>query len=420
MSCNCKDTIECNKDVHENNITIEKSVDKENTIVGDTVKYSITVTNKENTLINNITIIDTVDSALTFVIGSVVVDGVKEESENVLEGVDIGPLKPGEVKTLTFEANVLNMPQCGYIENSAIAKFYYDPHLNGNLEIMDKTSNIVCIKIDIADIKIVKTADKEKASIGDTVNYKVTLTNVGTLEAKNILFLDNIPLEVNLVSDSLSVNGKVINYSDNDIDVYVGSVLPGESINITYKVILKSSNCSGLLINTASVKFNYSLCNWKFGEKVATSSEMATCEVKVGINTFKQISIDENLCIPEVKPDIEEINDIKVEAEILGCHVISTPNITSNEGQILCGYKLIVRGVLKEFLEYTSETKEQSVHSAHYSIPFSSFIILPPNYTLGSKIDVEAKVEDVYYKLIDNRCFFKNVTLLIKAKIMSC
>nr|ABH03027.1 hypothetical protein [Clostridium taeniosporum] len=111
---------------------------------------------------------------------------------------------------------------------------------------------------------------------------------------------------------------------------------------------------------------------------------------------------------------------MKVEAKILECHVISTPSIISNEGQILSGYKLIVRGVLEELVEYTSATEEQSVHSAHYSIPFSSFLILPSTYVVGSKIDIEGKVEDIYYKKIDSRCFFKNITILINAKIMSC
>lgn len=420
MSCNCNNIIDCSKQIHENNIIIEKSVDKEHAIVGDIIKYTVKVTNKWDILINNIIVIDTLDSALKFIEGSVVVGNITEVNANVLEGVDIGSLKPGEIKTLIFKANIIDISQCGYIENKAIAKLYYDPHLNGNLEIMDKTSDMVCIKIDVAEVDIVKKANKEKASRRDTVKYEVVITNIGTLEARNLLFMDCIPEEVSLISNSLSVNGKVINYTDNDIDVYVGSILPGESIIVNYEVIVNSINCSGLLRNTASVKFNYNLCNWRFGEKVSTASEMATSEVRFGISTFKQISIDGNLCIPEIKPDIEEINDIKVEAEIVECHVISTPVTISNEGQTLSGYKLIVRGILKELLEYTSETEEQSVHSAHYSIPFSSFIILPPSYSLGSKIDVEAKVEDVYYKMINCRCFFKNVTLLINAKIMSC
>lgn len=413
MSSNCND-------IYSNNLVIEKSADTNNAVVGDVIEYSVTVINQGDMLINNVTIIDTLDSSLEFVQGSVVVGNIPLPNANVLEGVDAGGLNANEIKILTFKAKIISRPKSGNVSNAAIAKFYYDPHLTTHLEVMDKKSNIVTIQVDLADVDICKTSDIDMASRGDIITYTVTVTNIGTLEAKNILFIDNLPKEVNLVPNSLTVNGDVINYSDNNISLYIGSILPGKSIIVTYKVKVISSNCTGIITNQAFVKFNYSLYNCSFGEKTTPCDAGNISEVKLGISTFKQISIDQNLCIPSVKPDIEEINDMKVEAEILECHVINTPVITSNEGQTLSGYKLIFRGVLKEIIEYTSATIEQSVHSAHYQIPFSSFIILPSTFTLGSKIDIQGIVEDIYYKQIDERCFFKNITLLINAKIMSC
>lgn len=411
--------MDCNE-VYTNNIIIEKSVNKENAIVGDVLKYCVTVINECEVLINNVTIIDMLDESLKFVNGSVIVDEVPFISSNVLEGVDIGTLSPGEIKTLTFKAKIVERPTTGIIENESIAKFYYDANLNSHLYVTDKTSNTVVTYVDVAEIKIDKKSDKELATRGDIVTYEILLTNIGTVEARNILFMDAIPNEVSLIRNSVEINSKKVNYTDNLLSIYVGSIKPGESILVTYKVIVNSSNCSGLLINKASVKFNYNLCNWNFGEKISTCKEDEINEIKLGISTFKQISIDDNLCIPEVKPDMEEINDVKVRAEVINCHVISTPKIISNEGQALSGYKLVLRGVLKHLVEYTADTPEQSVHSAHYDIPFSTFIILPENYTPGSKLDVDTTIEDVYFKMINCRCFFKNVTLLVNVKVMSC
>lgn len=407
-------------DILENNITIEKSVDKENVIVGDCIKYNVTVINEGDILINNVTIIDMLDSALEFKSGSIILGDLPLPDENILSGVDIGCLAPGQIKILTFRARVICRPSVGYIENSAVAKFYYDVNQNRCLRIMDKTSNIVCIKVDVADLQIIKNADKDKVSIGEYIEYEVEVTNVGTLQARNILFSDKIPKEVSLVEDTFEVDGRVVNNIGQDIDVYIGSLYPGESIRVSYVVKVNSSNCSGLLVNKASAKFNYNLYKDSFGEKLSSCSDYGVSEVRIGISTFKQLSIDDTLCIPDVKPDIEEINDMNVEGEIIECHVISTPSVISNEGQTLSGYKLIVRGVLREIIEYTADTAEQSVHSAHYSLPFSSFIVLPENYVPGSKLDVAVEVEDIYYKKIDPRCFFKNITILINVKIMSC
>nr|ABH03026.1 hypothetical protein [Clostridium taeniosporum] len=241
---------ECNS-----NIILQKSVDKENAVVGDIIKYNISIINQGDILVNNVTIIDTLVSELEFKMGSVVLCDIPLPDESVLSGIDIGCLKPGQIKTLTFKARVICRPSSGYIENSAIAKFNYDANLDNCLKTMDETSNIVSIKIDVAEVKIIKTADKKIASRGDIVSYEVKLINVGTLEARNILFTDKLPPEVCLVDDTFEVNGNPINNIGHDIDVYVGSINPGEYIIVTYRVIVKSSNCSGLIINKAFSKF---------------------------------------------------------------------------------------------------------------------------------------------------------------------
>ena len=71
-------------------------------------------------------------------------------------------------------------------------------------------------------------------------------------------------------------------------------------------------------------------------------------------------------------------------------------------------------------IEYTALEATQSVHSAHYSIPFSTFVVLPEDYIVGSKLDVEGMVEDIYYNSTDIRNFFQNTTAMINVKILMC
>jgi hypothetical protein len=121
--------------------------------------------------------------------------------------------------------------------------------------------------------------------------------------------------------------------------------------------------------------------------------------------------------IPEAKPDAEDIENVVVTIEILKTYPIRTPKAISKEGQILTGWKLIVEGVLKQKIQYVADEAKQGVHSAHYTIPFSTFLVLPENYNCGLPVYVNTCVEDVYAKLINKRKVFKNITFLVSGKI---
>lgn len=141
-------------------------------------------------------------------------------------------------------------------------------------------------------------------------------------------------------------------------------------------------------------------------------------------NYWTQISIPENLIIPDEKPDIEQINSVKVTVEILKKKVIVTPNdvgsdSTNLEGKILTGRKLIVEGQLCQTISYTADVPEQSIHSAHFVVPFSAFIVIDLDIggddPLDLNFEINACVEDVFIKSFCPRQIFKNVTLLLQA-----
>lgn len=54
---------------------------------------------------------------------------------------------------------------------------------------------------------IVKTVDKLIASIGDTLNYTVTITNLGLPAITNLPFTDVLPVGSTYVANSFKVNG---------------------------------------------------------------------------------------------------------------------------------------------------------------------------------------------------------------------
>lgn len=133
------------------------------------------------------------------------------------------------------------------------------------------------------------------------------------------------------------------------------------------------------------------------------------------MESFKQLTVQENLTIPAAKPDIEQIIRVMAEASITSTKIIETPIGKSIEGQILTGRKIIIEGMLNQKIEYVADEPTQSVHAAHFKIPFSTFIVLPENFDVGTVVTIVPYIEDIFAKQLDKRNIFKNVTFLLHA-----
>jgi hypothetical protein len=131
---------------------------------------------------------------------------------------------------------------------------------------------------------------------------------------------------------------------------------------------------------------------------------------------FKQISVEGSLTIPEAKPDIKEIINVFVDVEIAYKGIVRTSKGKSFEGKKLTGYKLFVMGFLNQQVEYIGDNLQQSVHVAHFHVPFSTYVILPPDYCQLFPISIEVIIEDIFHSMINKRRIFENITLMLYAK----
>ena len=142
--------------------------------------------------------------------------------------------------------------------------------------------------------------------------------------------------------------------------------------------------------------------------------------VITAVNPNTQYTARETLVIPEAKPDVEQVNSVMIEAKITSARTITTP----------VGLKVIIEGIITQKIIYTADDVVQSVHSAHYQIPFCTFIEIPLtlpaglNVTqylqlLGITLDnviqgrTEVLIEDVSVDLLDPRTVEKCPVLFI-------
>ncbi|QHE54119.1 DUF3794 domain-containing protein [Pontibacillus sp. HMF3514] len=131
------------------------------------------------------------------------------------------------------------------------------------------------------------------------------------------------------------------------------------------------------------------------------------------ISAFKEFNIQDTLEIPEAKPDIEQLVSVKSKLVLHSTKVIKTPKAQSLERQTLTGWKLIIEAELKHVIRYVADEPSQKVHGVHFNIPFSTFIVLPPDFDENSCLSIESYIEDIYACQISKRGIFTNTTLLM-------
>lgn len=113
--------------------------------------------------------------------------------------------------------------------------------------------------------------------------------------------------------------------------------------------------------------------------------------------------------IPCEKPDIESIEEVKVNICIVKCKTIDT----------ILGKKIILNGIIKIKIIYTANNCEQSLHSAHWDIPFCDFILLDNicNCDDLNNLDLFAGLEDVCINNNDFRYINLSVLYIICASL---
>lgn len=132
---------------------------------------------------------------------------------------------------------------------------------------------------------------------------------------------------------------------------------------------------------------------------------------------FKQMNKDFMFCIPDAKPDIEQIIRVWVDGCVIGTQLVKTPVGTSLEGQTVTGYKLLVAGELNLKVQYVACNTVQSVHTAHTTFPFCADVVLPADTNPNAIVRASIAIEDIFSEQLDCRCIYNNITMMIVADV---
>ena len=206
---------------------------------GETIHYTLTVTNTGNQTLENAEITDTLNAA--GIISNI--QGADSKQDGKVTIFTISSLAPKAEATITYDYVVQEADKGNTISNAAVGTPANPENPDGEKP-EDNTDNPVEnpkleVKKDIVSITAADGTQKDKAGkadLNDIITYSVTVTNTGNVKLTNVKITDS--LEGIQLAEGQSFD--------------LGILEAGEAKTITYTYQVKESDLGKSILNTAT------------------------------------------------------------------------------------------------------------------------------------------------------------------------
>ena len=206
---------------------------------GETIHYTLTVTNTGNQTLENVEITDTLNAAGT--ISNI--QGAESKQDGKVTIFTISSLAPKAEATITYDYVVQEADKGNTISNAAVGTPANPEDPDGEKP-GDNTDNPVEnpkleVKKDIVSITAADGTQKDKAGkadLNDIITYSVTVTNTGNMKLTNVKITDS--LEGIQLAEGQSFD--------------LGILEAGEAKTVTYTYQVKESDLGKSILNTAT------------------------------------------------------------------------------------------------------------------------------------------------------------------------
>lgn len=186
----------------------QKTVDSSTAAVGDTVTFTVTLSNPCESPLTDLRFRDPVPAGLSFLPGSVEVNGEAAGAADPNAGFSLPDLPGGQTVTISFSAVVSSLPEPNPVSNQAFFQYAYTPVPGGIPGTYETASNVVTVLVQPptesgVDLQLQKTVSPAFLFPGDCASYTLILTNAGPDTARQAVIVD--PLSPALTGACVSV-----------------------------------------------------------------------------------------------------------------------------------------------------------------------------------------------------------------------
>jgi uncharacterized repeat protein (TIGR01451 family) len=200
--------------------SVTNSVDKTTANVGDTVTYTINITNTGSVNATDLMVTDDWPVGITYVSSS----ADKGSYDNSSTIWTVGNLNTGASAKLTITATVAKRAGVTILDNMVrVSKVDQTDN-----EMPKQTAN-ASFTVQSADLTITNTVDNAAPNQQGNINYTINLTNDGPADATGVVVYDALPQGVTYVSSSTNQGS----YDSKSGNWTVGNVANGASAKLT-------------------------------------------------------------------------------------------------------------------------------------------------------------------------------------------
>ena len=246
------------------NLTVVKTTDFKNYIVGDTVVFTITVTNNGPSNATNIKIKDILEAE-----GLALLEGDLEQT--------IPFLANGTSKSITIKANITKMGDGNWTNEVNVTCDQNDTI---------KTANVT-VHVYNVDLRIDKTANVTDVPVNGLINFTITVKNHSDKDAHNVIIMDTLNSVFEIIRGNNNITGSI--FDNSWIVEVVPTLNAGESYSIWFVVKAKTN---GTYENTAKVN-----CNEEKTPKYDTATVVVYPVVDLKVNKTSNVKVGENVTV---------------------------------------------------------------------------------------------------------------------------
>lgn len=238
----------------EYGLSVQKTTSKECYRPGDTITFFVQLINTGCSCLKNFHITDNLggEDYLSFVEGSarVIIDGILTEitptSTSPLEFDFSERLEREEGLVLLYNAVVRSdlSEEVNEITNTVEVIGYPCGCNNNDTPAVTETASASITKCEFADVLITKQASSDTYCCDDEINYFITLTNTGTVDATDVIVTDTLPTGFVITDIFMENNNETYHFSPSEYTVDDANLLTLP--NATGRAILVPSLAPGI------------------------------------------------------------------------------------------------------------------------------------------------------------------------------